>query len=514
MATRQKKQAPRPAQRVTAEKVRENYQLYSEGREAALFKQASESVKKLADPSKALNRSVSKETKEELRNYLKDPVKYEKELRGLSRYLYYRSQVYRRLIMYNASMINLEYRSILPDVDVNNPVNPEALKKSFFETAKLINGMNLPLEFLKAYIIAWREDVFYGCAYHDDTGFFILPLDPEYCKVTGIYPTGDLAFDFNMSYFKSKQEQLEMWGEPFVSMYKEYGGNAKAKWQPMPDENCVCLKVNIDDWEVPLPPYMGLFDNLINLGDLADIMAVAERQQVDKLLIAQMETIKNSAHADDFAVDPETAVAYFNKFVDTLPDYVSASISPVPINAIPFGRDQAADVNKLESATKSVLTISGGVQTLCPPEGTTAYTAAIRSDEEYAISSLLPQTQAILNRLASYRLSNPAKIKLLEVTKYTKDAYKAELVKDLNYGSPHLLTLSTLSGFNELETISLAHMNDALGLRELFKPLQTAATQSGDSASATTQSPGRPEKSPDEPLTDAGETSKERREAV
>lgn len=506
-----KKEEPRVTpHKVSAKEMKENYAKTEPERERANFAKATKGAyKKLNDSNDAFSRSFTGDKKEALRNYLQRPTTYSKQLRRMSRYLYYRSQVYRRLLIYNASMINLNYRSIIPTVDLSKPINQDEIQKSFYETSKLVNNMNLALEFYKAYLIAWREDVFFGCAYLDETGFFILPLDPEFCKVTGIYPSGDLGFDFDMSYFDQKQKQLEMWGDPFESMYREYQKDTRNnKWQPLPDENCVCLKVNIDDWELPLPPYMGLFDNLINLEDLSDVMAVAEKQNIDKLVVATMNTVKSSDEVDDFTVDPDTAAEYFQRLAKVLPDYAGAVLSPIPLETISFGRDQTNDVNKLENATKSVLTISGGVQTLCPPEGTTAYTAAIRSDEEYAISSLLPQTEAILNRLVSYQIKNPAKIKLLEITRYTKDSYKAELIKDMNYGAPHLMTLSTLAGFSELETISMAHLTEAMGLRELFRPFQTAATLSGD---AQTEA-GRPENEPNEPLTDKGAESKERRE--
>lgn len=503
----QKKQSPKAG---TAAGVKQ----YEQKRQDAAFKKSVEKIQRLVDSSDSFTRTSNYYTKQKLRDFLRYPTRHSKDLRDLSRYLYYRSQVYRRLIQYNASMINLNYRSVVPLIDPMKEVNQEEQLKSFANTSRVLESMNLSLEFYKAYTIAWREDVFYGCAYHDKTGFFILPLDPDFCKITGIFKSGDLAFEMDMSYFDSRSKQLQMWGDPFVSMYRKYKSTMD-KWQPLPDKNTVCLKVNIDDWELPLPPYMGLFDNLINLEDLADIMAIAERQQIDKMIVAEVPLKKNSDAVDDFAVDLNTAIAYYNKMIKNLPDYVSSIITPIPLDTIKFDRDQATDVSKLENATKSILTISGGIQTLCPPEGTTAYTAAIRSDEEYAISSLLPQTESIINRLIAYQISHPAKVKLLEVTRYTKDEYKAQLIKDMNYGAPHILTLSSLAGFSEIETISMAHLQKAVDVETLFKPLQTAATQSNKNQpeqSSDSKEPGRPEHGVGEKISDEGEKSVDKRD--
>lgn len=467
------------------------------------FERASNALQ-LLDPSKNYSKTSSTFSKETLRTYMKNPTTQYKNLRNLSRYLYYRSQVYRKIVHYNANMINLNYRSVVPLIDLVKGGDKKKILKSYYDTLSILQNMNLPLEFLKVYITCWREDIFFGCAYSDDTGFFILPIDPDYCKVTGIYPTGDLAFDMDMSYFSRKEDVLEMWGDPFTSMYNEYKKNTTTgKWQPMPDEYAVCMKINIDDWETPLPPYIALFDRLINLEDLSEISAIADEQQIYQLLAITMPLLKSATESDEWAVNPEVVVEYYNKMCEMLPDYTNAILTPAPLQSINFNQDQASDVNKLENATKSVLNTSGGAQVLNSGSisGTTAWTGAIKSDEDYALSSLLPQTQAYINRLLSYKLNTPAKVKFLEVTKYTKDDYKGSVLKDATYGLPSKLLLNTLNGFNELETISLNFLEeDCLGLSSKFKPLQSSNTTN----SSDLLDGGRP---PSEDLTDDGEKS-------
>lgn len=462
----------------------------------------------LLDPKKNYTKTSNTFNKDTLRTYMKNPTTQFKNLRNLSRYLYYRSQVYRRIIHYNANMINLNYRSVIPLIDIVKGGDKKKTLKAYYDTLSILETMNLPLEFLKVYITCWREDVFFGCAYSDDTGFFILPIDPDYCKITGIYPTGDFAFDMDMSYFSRKVEVLEMWGEPFTSMYRVYEGDTtNEKWQPMPDEYAVCMKINVDDWETPLPPYLALFDRLINLEDLAEISAIADEQQIYQLLALTMPILKNASEANEWAVDPATVVDYYNKILDTLPDYTNAILTPAPVESITFNQDQASDVNKLENATKSVLNTSGGAQVLnsSTVSGTTAWTGAIKSDEDYAISALLPQTQAYINRFLSGKLAAPAKVKFLEVTRYTKDEYKNQILKDATYGLPSKLLLNTLNGFTELETISMNFLEEeCLELSSKFMPLQSSNTTAG----ADLQE-GRPKS---DKVTDDGEASTDKKD--
>lgn len=466
----------------------------------------SQEVLQLLDPSATSTKTFNTFSKETLRTYMKNPLTNYKNLRNLSRFLYYRSQTYRRLINYNANMIDLNYRSVIPMVDLVKGVDQQKMIKSYYETLVILNVMNLPLEFLKAYITCWIEDVFFGCVYYDDEGFFILKLDPDYCKITGIYPSGDFAFDYDMSYFSRKQDILEMWGEPFVSMYRAYESDTvNGKWQPMPDENCVCMKLNVNDWETPIPPYIGLFDSLINLEDLKEITAIADEQEIYKLLSFKMPLLKNSQDYDDFAVDPNTAIKYYKVITDSLPDYANAILNPgLEMEDVSFEHDQASDVNKLETTTKSVLSISGGAAVLSAQNvsSSTSWKAAIVSDEEYALSSLLPQTQAWLNRFLSYQLKDPAKVKFMEVTKYSRLDFKDSLRQDATYGIPVKLTINTLNGFNELETLSMAHLEKALDLTSLFVPMASSNTMNTGDLSGS-------EEKPVSELTDEGEKTRD-----
>ena len=475
------------------------------------FKKANEEeILQIQNPTKSTTKSFTTYSKENLRTYLENPLSNAKNLRNLSKYLYYRSQVYRRLIQYNANMINLQYRSVIPPYNAEGDNEPKEILKSYSDTLNLLEKMNLNLAFKPACVTAFREDVFFGCAYFDETGFFILPLDPDYCKVAGVYDDGSLAFWMDMSYFMSNSDYLEYWGEPFTTMYKAYQKDSvNGKWQAMPEENCVCLKIDLTDWQTPIPPYIGLFDSLINLEDLKNITAIADEQDIYKMLVATVPLISGSDDVDDFAVDLKTASKYFSLLKDQLPNYTTALLSPIPIEGIEFNGDQTSDVNKVENATKTVLNTSGGAQVLNSSSisGTTAWTGAIRSDEDMALSSLLPQIQAIMNRLLATQLDNPSRIKFIGVTTYTVDGFRDNVIKACTYGVPNKLLIGTLNGFSELDTLSMAYLeNDILELPKKFIPLQSSNTQD------TAQIAAENDVTSSEDLTDSGEESIDKRD--
>ena len=252
---------------------------------------------------------------------MKNPAASVRELRNLSRYLYYRSLPYRRLIWYNAGQIDLSARSVVPLINLTKQNNDKQILRSYYDTLKTLETMNLRGEFLKLYLTAWREDTAYGIAYHDDDGFFILPLDGDYCKVIGMWPDGTLAFAYDMSWFVSRENFLEYYGEPFLSMWEEFKRDMViGKWQPVPQEYGICLKVNIDDPTFPSPPYLALFNSLIDLADLENIQAVKDELSIYKLLMLEIPLIDGAKAPDSWGVNPATAIKYLQRLQESVPE--------------------------------------------------------------------------------------------------------------------------------------------------------------------------------------------------
>ncbi len=447
------------------------------------FAKAEGALKILDNIQKTRTNTISAFDKKKLRTYLQNIGSNENNLRQLSRYLYYRSQPYKRLIWYNANMFDLDCRSIIPgDFDMVKNPNPKKLLKSINETANILDRMNLNYEFRKVATTCMIEDVFYGCAYYDETGFFILPLDPQYCKIAGYYQTGDFVFYMNMSYFVRNAELLELWGEPFQSMYREYEKDTtNNKWVQMPDEYAVCIKADPHNWQTIVPPYSGLLNEVISMIDLEDIQAIADKQDILKLVVMEMETQDGAKESDQWKVDPEMYIEYFDRLLnDCLPEYVAGAIAPGKLTTINFGEsDRINDVNKMAKATSAFFNTSGGAQILnsATISGTEAFKAAIQSDTQTAIGFMLPQIQAWINRWLSYQTSTPCKVKLFPVSVYTKESYKESLRQDAQNSMPVKLALNTFNGFSEKDTLALLYLEeDILHLNQRLTPLQSSHT--------------------------------------
>lgn len=478
---------------------------YSEETMLKNFEEAMKGLTTIRDVSKNSVTSVNSFNKEVVINYLRNIGSNEVNLRNVSRYLFYRCHPYYRLIMYNSTMFELGIRSIIPQYSMTEELNPDDIISSYEETAKVLDVMNLQYQFLKAYTVCFREDVFYGCAYYDETGWFIYPLDPDYCIISGIYDDGSFAFHMDMSYFRSRQTLLEFLGSPFKEMYRAYESKGE-KYQPMPDDRCVCLKARPEDLNVIIPIYSGLLISIINLLDQELYQAVADEASIYKMVWLEMETL-NTDLPNDWKISPQIYMEYFNRMLsDCLPDYISAAIVPGKINEVSFPSDAASDTSKVAESTATLFNTSGGSQILNSKTitGTTAFTAAIKADTELAISNLLPQTEGIVNRLLKFYIGDKAcHVKFHEVSAYTKDEFKKTVLESCANGLPNKLLYNTMNGFSELQTLALNNFEEnILGLTEKLVPLQTSYTRS-----RTDGTIGRPTS---DTVTDDGEASREK----
>lgn len=466
----------------------------------------------LRDLNKTYTKTINTFNKETLRGYLENIGSNEKNLRNLSWYLYYRSQIYARIVNFYANMFCLDCRSVIPDYDLVKGGDANKMLKSYQDTLDIIDNMRLQDEFYNVFLTCFIQDIFYGVIFYDDTGIFIYNFPADYAKIVGKYKTGDLAYAIDCSYFKKYPELLEYFPEPFNKLNNQYLSDG-IRWQEMPAEYAMCLKFRSEDLDTIVPPLVPIFNSIINLSDLEDIQAIADKQQIYKLLWVELETINGTKSVDDWKVDPDLLIEYFNRMInEAIPDYISAAIIPGKINEISFPEDQTSDTNKIAKATETVLNTAGGAEVLngATINNTYAFQMAAIQNTEYAISSLLPQAQSWVNRFLGQLLSNPSKVKFFPVSVYTKKEYKDEMLQSAQNSLPTILALNTFNGFSEKETLALNFLEqDVLQLGNKLRPLNTSYTQSGKNGDKAynPEPSGAPTKDTKD-LTDSGEKSR------
>lgn len=458
------------------------------------------SALQLLNLEKTESRTYTIYSKEDLRNFIKNPKQNESRIRNLARFLTRYSFQMQRLINYYAEMVCLDYQCIIPEIDMTTEYDADSVLQSYYETARKVEQMDLANEIYKLLTVYWREGAVYAYVYDDDTtgGFFFHVLDGDYCRVSSI-ENGLCNFSYDFSYFRKYTDDLEYWDSEFQTKYNAYLNDNTMRWQELDPERTICLKFDLSDPKLSLPVFLPLFELLISLVDLQGIEAVKDKLSIYKLLVAQMETLSGTNESDDFKVDPDTALEYYYKLCEYLPDEVAACLSPLPLDVIDFKGTTTDEENALSKSIDNVFKTSGGAQILNSDRisGATAFKASIICDTEMGISSVLPQIQKWVNRYLTYRLGDGhAKVKYLEASPYTKADKKSELLISGQNGVPVKLAVASLDGFSPLECLSMDILeNSILKLHDSWIPFSTSYVQSGSVS--------------DKELTDEGDATKD-----
>lgn len=474
---------------------------------------ATNSALQLVDLTKSETRTYTVYSRDTLRTYLQSPFTYQSQLRNLSKYLYRLCYEYRRICTHYAQMICGDAFNIIPLIDPTQDNNPDDILSKYYETMLRWHRMDFENELTKLLITAWREDTVYAYVYDDSdqeggTCFFHI-LDGDYCKISS-NEEGVFRFAFDFSYFRSHKAYLEYWDSEFQSKFNAYEKDSSLRWQELDPERQICLKVNSDDATMDYPPFASLFESIINLIDLAGIQHVKDSLSIYKLLVARLEPLAGTTDPDDFSVDVNTAIKYYNRWAESLPPEVAAIISPLKIDTIEFNdNNNTEDTDMISKSMSNIFKTIGGVTLDNDKTGTTVYEAQIILDMEMAQATLLPQIQRWINLYLNYVIgTDHAKIKYIDgVSPYTRKNKRKELLESAQNGLPTKLEIAILDGKNPLETTSMLYLeNEILGLTDKLIPLSTSYTRS--STETDPINGGAPTKDSTE-LTDEGSSSRE-----
>lgn len=499
------KQISTPSGQKSTKEVKEK--LLELDKRNALFAQTKKALQ-LLDLTKTESRTFNVYSKDLLRTYLKNPLTYQSQIRNLSQFLYRYCFPYRRLCWYNASMIDLSVHSIIPMIDYTQNIDQKKLLETYYKTINEHHRINLESEIFKCALCAWRQDTCYGYIYDDGTegGYFIYLLDPDCCKVSSI-EDGIPRYAFDFSYFKSHSYLLEYWDSEWETKYRAYEKDSSLRWQELDYEREFCIKVNIDDITMDYPPFASLFESIIDLIDLQGIQSIKDELSIYKLLVVRLKTLSGAKQPDDFEVDIDSAIEYYDKLLDELPEEVAAILSPMPIDTIEFKGTDTSETDAISNAISNLFKKTGSSQILDNEKsGSTIFKAQILADTQMALASLLPQIQKYINIYLDYRIGEGhAFVKYHSVSPYTKDNFRSEVLKSSQYGTPTKLLLSATHGLDPLESLCLSTLeNDILKLHDNWIPLQSSHTQTSDGSTEE----GAPEKDVSD-LTDEGEASRE-----
>ncbi len=500
-------------------KIKEQYSREEEKQRLNYAKAADDKVKKtLRDLTKNTSSigSVTSVNRDKIKGYLTGNIyANSSSLINASRYLYYRSAIYSKMCHLYADMYQLNCRKVTPNYDFTKGMDATKTLKQYEATLKFLDTLNLQATMNGPLLNMWIEDVTFNLFFHDDEGSMFYRVDPSEAIIDGeVMIAGGNCFTFamNMSKWKSKDRQqlIEFLGYPLDEMYREYERTG-INYIHVPEDAGMVLKYRTDLVNAIIPPLLPYLSQLAQLLDLADNQGTADELSFYKLIYMPLKTISSQRTSDEWEVSPDLAIDYFKTLADeAIPAGVSSGVVPGDeLKTIDFSDDVTESVNRVEQSQQQILGSAGGAGALLNAQKAVNNTAlinmAMKSESAYVTRPVLPQINAWINLQLYLNVSNFCKTECLDVTIFTKEDYRKNMLEAMEYSFSYRLAYGTLLGMSERDTMaSLMFEQDILGLhRIMVNPLASSHTQSGNEEGTV----GRPE-TPDDQLSPSGDRSR------
>lgn len=499
------------AEKKLTKEEKENLRFIEKLENMKQYAKAVDDILKLVDLTASTTKTWTVFSKDNLRSYLQNPyaASSQNNLRNLSKFLYTLSFPLRRITNYFASLPDFSAYKVNLDFSLTEDNNEETLLKDYEDACRFVRKMNLEMNMFKLLVICWREGIVYFQPYQDDDGTMLLmPLDSQYCKVSSVGYNNLLHVAFDFSFFNGQNSfYLEVWDPEYKKKYNAYQKDSSLRWQEL--DTARAFKIDLSDIDLIISPFASLFEALIDLVDLQALMNVKDSLDIYKLLVMKIPTL-NSKSPDDFALSLTTAMKFYKKALDTLPEEIGLILSPgMDVDSVSFDKNATTDTNAISDSYQNVMEQTGVSQIFSSDRltGASSVKLSMLADALMASKGILPQVAAFINERIKMEYPNTsAYISFIDVTTYTKDE-RIKTIKDAAaLGLPVKQEYMTLLGYNPLESISSDWIETKLGLAvdRFTHPLVSSYTQSGASDTG-----GAPEKD-DSDLTDSGLETKEK----
>ena len=460
------------------------------------------------------NTFSNKFDQETVNRYLEDPTGNEQNLRKLSTVLMTLSPQYQQIMNYLSSIS--KYVGVVKPViskfsTVKGKVDKEKLSKEYSKAIYDLDKLNIGHEFQRITSVVVREDIFYGYVRESENSFYIQQMDSDYCRISSV-TDGCFNYQFNFAYFDANKNVngmditlIDTFPSEFQEKYNLYlKDKRKYQWQELNEENTICIKF-MEDINFNYPAYSSLFNDLSDLNAYKDMAKTKTEIDNYKFIGLQIPLNENSGKPNDFMVDTDVAMMFYNMLLNSLPQGIGAFITPTDFEDIDFGSgSNSAEIsNNVKNAEDNVFS-SSGISSINFGKGATSNSGITASNtvDSARLFKLYRQFERWLNRRFKRLYNNKFTVKILDVTVFNVDSVIDQYLKLAQYGVPVKLELSALLGVSQcLERGSAYLENEILKLHEEWLPLQSSHTMSNDTTN---------EKSTTE-LSDDGEKTKDYR---
>lgn len=421
-------------------------------------------------------------TKDQISEFLRNPYKYEKQLRQAVTYIYGASPHFRRIIQYFVGLSDLSYVVSPTRID-SAKAKAKSVNSSYRKVLNTMSAMSVRTQFPKILTVCLREDVFYGTMWVTKDNITIQQLPSDYCAISSVEGNvPNVTFDF--SYFDSRPQYLDLYPNEFRTKYEKYKIDHKIKHQELDSPTSFAIKCNNDILSYAIPPFAGVLREIYDVEDYRTLKNTRTALENYAMLVMCLGINDDG----DWQIDFDKAQQFFNNLSSVLPEEVGAVLSPMKIDKISFEKSNTANTDTVAEAEESLFTASGVSSLLFNNERASgnALELSIKADQAITYGIVKSIEDAVNRYIQSQSYGKNFKVTFLDCSPFNRQKLGDMYLKACQYGMPMVSYYCASQGLGQEELDCMNFLeNEVLGLKEKLVPLKSSATQSGESKGAT-----------------------------
>lgn len=444
-------------------------------------------------------------TKDNIKEYLKNPYTYEKQLRRAVTYIYGASPHFKRLIAYFTALSDLSYVVSPYRIDPAT-ANKKSINRNYRRVLNTMSAMNVRTQFPNILTVCLREDVFYGTLWVTNDNITVQQLPSDYCAISTIEGNvPNVTFDF--SYFDGHKSNLAYYPDEFKQKYAVYTDERRMRWQELDCPNSFAIKCNSDILDYALPPFAGILREIYDIEDYKALKMTKTALENYAMLVMTLGIDKDG----NWQIDLDKAKEFWRNLDAVLPEEVGSVLTPMPISKISFERSNTGDTNAVADAEQNLFSAAGVSSLLFNNDKASANALLLSIKSDQAITfGIVKSIEDMVNRfIQAQSYGKNFKVTFLDCSPFNRKEMGDMYLKACQYGLPFISMYAASQGLSQSEVDCMSFLeNDVLNLPERFKPLQSSSTQSSSDSKGATDEGGAPLKDVDE-LSESGEQNRE-----
>lgn len=416
-------------------------------------------------------------TLEEIQNIIDSSSLSEQQ--RLSENYFYKDGIYRRIIIYYATL--LKYTGILiPRVAPKQKISLSSNEKRYFNALNYIERMDLKNFLANCSLKALINGGYYGLIVNTDkNNFTVMDLPSGYCWSRYKDLKGNEIIEFDLSFFNTiydendRREVLKNYPKDLRKEYYKFRkGERKNRWYFLPTDISICFS---------LFDGRPLFLNVIPAAIQYDQSVETEREKdLDEIKKIIVQKIPHNS-ANEVLLEPEEVEELHAGAVGMMKNNKNISIltTYAEVEAISSKTTNEASNNVIEKMVQHVFNESGTSGQIFSLGNNASLETSLQND--LALMMFLGNKYSLfITNLINKEFGNSSisfKYELLPITYYNSEKYIDTTLKMANSGYSFLLPTVAL-GFSQRDLSGLKDLeNDLLKLNEKLIPLASAFTQ-------------------------------------